>query len=302
MMRERSWVSGQVCFRGGIYTRACDEVLLSVVRPLMTDAAAAGLAAERFFIRYSESGPHVRVRLLPTRGVSPLTVRDFVECQLERNGVVTTDDGSHVPDNDLSWRWVRYTPETDRYGGPQGVKVAEHLFTTSSVAVMSWLAEMRDDRSVTRAGLGLGAMLAALAIFFPEPLAAASRARHYSDACLAMYSRGLTTVLAKRRQAIESAFGNQADRFRRIVDAYWNGASIDRFDGYLDGLREVRALLVRAAADGRIIREGGVLSEREALGLIVPSYVHMTSNRLGLSIGDEAFLAYAIWRATADTL
>lgn len=301
-MTERNWVSGQVCFRGGIYARACDDVLLSVVRPLMTEAVAAGLAAERFFIRYSESVPHVRVRLLPCRGVSPLTVRGFVEAQLARHGVVVANDRSVVADRGLWWRRTRYIPETDRYGGTRGVEIAEHLFTQSSLAVLSWLAEMGTDRAVSRVGLGLGAMLAAFALFFPEPQAAAIRARHYSDACLAICSKGVSTVVKKRRQAIDRSFERQEDRFHRIVEAYWNGASIDRFDDYVHGLREVRALLVCAAADGLISRKGQVLSEHEAFGLLVPSYVHMTSNRLGLSIGDEAFLAYAIWRATAATV
>ena len=299
-MSERRWVSGHLGFRGGIYTRTCDEVLLSVVRPMMSDAVAAGLVVERFFIRYSEAGPHIRVRLLPPRRVSPLAVRDFVEYEIARHGVVVADEGARLPQKGLSWRWVRYVPETERYGGPWGVEVAERMSTHSSMAVLSWLAEMKADRSVTRPGLGLGAMLSALGAFFPERQAAVSLARTYSDACLAMYSNGVPALAEKWRHAFEDSFRKQADKFHEIVEAYWNGASIDRFDGYEDALREVRALLVRAVADGRIDRRGRVLSEYEALSLLVPSYIHMTSNRLGLSIADEAFLAYAIRRATAD--
>ena len=299
-MSGRQWASGHLWFKGGIYTQTCDEVILSVIRPIVSHAVTAGLVAKQFFVRYSEAGSHVRVRLLP-RSVSTMVVRDFIESEATRYGAELTDGETPPPGECLSWRWVHYVPETERYGGPCGVEIAERLFTHSSMSVFRWLAEMRADPAVTRLGLGLGAMLSALVAFFPERQAAVHQARTYSDACIERYSNGVAERAAKWRRAFEDAFQKQATKFHEIVEGYCSGASIDRFDGYEAALRETRQALLGAVSDGSLSRRGRVLSEHEALVSLVPSYVHMTSNRLGLSIADEAFLAHAIWRSIADT-
>ena len=39
---------------------------------------------------------------------------------------------------------------------------------------------------------------------------------------------------------------------------------------------------------------------QDALAIVLSSYVHMTNNRLGVSILDEIYLSYVICRALSD--
>jgi thiopeptide-type bacteriocin biosynthesis protein len=47
----------------GIYTPECDRVVKEVAEPFVRRALAEGWIDGHFFIRYSEHGPHVRLRV-----------------------------------------------------------------------------------------------------------------------------------------------------------------------------------------------------------------------------------------------
>jgi hypothetical protein len=47
-------------------------------------------------------------------------------------------------------------------------------------------------------------------------------------------------------------------------------------------------------------RDGPVRDPRAALAIVLSSYVHMTNNRLGVSILDEIYLSYVIGKALPD--
>ena len=41
-------------------------------------------------------------------------------------------------------------------------------------------------------------------------------------------------------------------------------------------------------------------SEREAFGYLLMGYIHMTNNRLSVSIGEEVYMAYVLRRAIQE--
>ncbi|MFB9581783.1 lantibiotic dehydratase [Streptomyces goshikiensis] len=92
---------------------------------------ARGQASSWFFVRYGEGGHHVRIRVRPVRGED----RAAVFMELERLGRELQDEG-------LVSRACtdRYVPEIARYGGLQGIALAEELFGIDSDLVSDLLA------------------------------------------------------------------------------------------------------------------------------------------------------------------
>ncbi|MEW1636749.1 thiopeptide-type bacteriocin biosynthesis protein [Streptomyces sp. NPDC093801] len=91
-----------------------------------------GQVSSWFFLRYGEGGHHVRIRVRPACAEDRAAVFMALEelgQELRAQGLVSracTD---------------RYVPETVRYGGPQGISLAEELFALDSDLVSDLLAE-----------------------------------------------------------------------------------------------------------------------------------------------------------------
>ncbi|WP_406512055.1 lantibiotic dehydratase [Streptomyces sp. NBC_00161] len=90
-----------------------------------------GQASSWFFVRYGEGGHHVRIRVRPVRR------EDRAAVFMELEGL-----GRELQDQGLVSRACtdRYVPETARYGGLQGIALAEELFGIDSDLVSDLLA------------------------------------------------------------------------------------------------------------------------------------------------------------------
>ncbi|MEU3915478.1 thiopeptide-type bacteriocin biosynthesis protein [Streptomyces sp. NPDC029721] len=119
-------------------TEDTDAFLIREAAPLLDGLVAAGEADRWFFIRYPEDGPHVRVRV---RGLTPAAAAGLPG-ELARAA-------KEVPSVPGPWasahgevRAVPYRPETDRYGGPRALPLAEEVFADSSRVVVEVLREL----------------------------------------------------------------------------------------------------------------------------------------------------------------
>jgi hypothetical protein len=64
---------------------------------------------------------------------------------------------------------------------------------------------------------------------------------------------------------------------------------------------ELRDRALKLADAGALsFREGAVPDPQAALAIVLSSYVHMTNNRIGVSILDEIYLSYVICKALSD--
>ncbi|MFF8373786.1 lantibiotic dehydratase C-terminal domain-containing protein [Streptomyces lydicus] len=70
--RSEDWVCAHV-----FYDTDQDAFLTGCVRPLVSDLAQRGLTQRYFFLRYWEGGPHVRLRLLPSRAAGRADVEEL---------------------------------------------------------------------------------------------------------------------------------------------------------------------------------------------------------------------------------
>lgn len=184
--------------------------------------------------------------------------------------------------------WTRYEREVERYGGEEGMELAEKIYTHDSLACLEWLAlerEGRLHRTLREIALLLGERYADLL-----GLRGRERARFYLFGHA--WAREMGTwddesfaKLEKRYRQIEPGLQEMLDgEVSRSPEALWGGPESQAIAERL--LRDLQPWLERVVAgarDGRI---------RQHLGYLGWSYTHLPCNRLGLPPGPEAILRY----------
>ena len=290
----------------GLYGGAGDRVALDLVAPLARHAAAAGWARRWFFIRYRDRVPHLRFRLFGPAARLESEARPAIETAAAADPRV----------GEIAW--VPYEPELERYAGAAGVTVAEAIFEASSETALAMLAklppagdggESGDDRGA-RLGKALLAALVALHVFLGERWQAAHLMRLVSRSILDQLFSGETASTAAWRDAFERGYERQSELLTRFVDAGWSAletaagdALPDELAAYRDALVRARGRLAGLAAVGRLEASPGQVAPwgPELAMRLLPSYVHMTNNRLGVRVPEESYLALAVAAALGDS-
>jgi thiopeptide-type bacteriocin biosynthesis protein len=303
---ERAWLSEYLYFAGPIYDGECDRVILDVVEPFVRRCQEHGWIDAWFFIRYSEHGSHVRLRL---HGAPDVLEREVAPALRAHAGSLYPDVGEGLPAEPVfsgegamtHVANVAYEPETDRYGGPHAIGLAEDFFERSSDAAMALLHKTKLGERSSRLGKGLLAMVITVHVFSGTREAGAEFGRSYGT----NYLRTLVPDEEARSAwlgAFDSGFEAQAANLTRYVDDVWERLDegdplSDTLDRYHADLLEIRDQLRTLAEAGQVSRGETALTWEQAVQMIVPSYVHMMSNRLGVNIQEESYLAYLISRA-----
>jgi thiopeptide-type bacteriocin biosynthesis protein len=104
-----------------------DHVLREVVAPLVEELTASGAADRWFFIRYGDPQWHLRLRF---HGEPRRLHAELLPALQEAAGGLL-DEGQ-------GWRFQldTYEREAERYGGPEGMLLAEQIFHADSEAVL----------------------------------------------------------------------------------------------------------------------------------------------------------------------
>ena len=110
---------------------------------------------------------------------------------------------------------IEYEPETDRYGGEEGVRVAERFFEISSDATYALLLRTSRTERSSRLGKGLLAMVQLVYVFTEDREAAVKWATQYNLGYLRGVGRGGAArgVAGRVRQRLQQPVGN-AGRLR----------------------------------------------------------------------------------------
>jgi thiopeptide-type bacteriocin biosynthesis protein len=277
--QRRVWLSAHLHLASpGLYGAAGDRMIAQTVVPIVARLRAPANLRRWFFIRYGEHGPHIRLRM----SVRESDIEWVKSTIGEMAGVV---------------RWVAYDAELDRYGGPAAIRVAERVFHASSLFAIAVLPP-DDNGRAARLGRGLAAMLATLHVFLGDRARAADFAARYASGYLRMLT-ARNDASARLEDAFAEASARQAAAIAAQVDAIWaalgTGAAFPALDGYAVRLTRARSALARLVDEGRVAL-GGVEQPNwtACTQRIVPSYVHMTSNRIGVTVEEEAYLAHLI--------
>jgi thiopeptide-type bacteriocin biosynthesis protein len=315
------WLSFHV-----FYAANSNPILVEGVTPVIRRLRAEGLIERWFFIRYWLEGPHVRLRVLPTRAEHASRVRDELRGALEAvlarrpalyeadrdssgelfkrmylaeyseeqwNAEYGTDGEMPYRDNN-SVHEIAYRQEFDRYGGPAGMALSEWHFEQSSDLVLRMLATGNMHMRTVLLGQTAQLDMALCFAFLRDDEAVARFLENYRIFWETSYQEPST----EQHETFERSFTRMRDRLQgrllRVREAVRDpGAAIGLERDWAEHCVELRERAVGLARAGELtFRNGPVDDPAVALPILLSSYVHMTANRLGASILAEIYLSY----------
>ena len=257
-------------------TARLDALLRHVVRPAVDVLHAREPGSPWFFLRYLDgSGLHLRLRLY-----APEPVLTAVEAWLDQRLADLFSGRLDVPElrpgqpgaAERGRRGVTqhvYEPELGKWGGPEGVAVAEKVFRASSEFALS--AFTRQSPGWSR--LACAAAVTARAVrLLPEPVRAGFL-HHY-----AWYWCGREPLRASATAALVRAAATRSGARLAAAAAAVDTAPADAYLG---------ALAHALSAAGRL--PGSRLPPH-----LLFHHIHLTNNRLGVTTREEAVIAEVI--------
>ncbi len=286
-------------------TGDADALLREGLAPFLRSEPGAAVRSW-FFLRYWRGGPHLRIRLLldPAEAAETLAgVSESIRTAMPPGGAYDpaqrlavarrlaelegTDPGTEIV-ADGTVRIEPYEPEYAKYGGSDGVRIAEELFFASSrVALAAIVADESFARS--RVGLAFVMTMAALAAVFREP----RRVADFLNGAFALWRRYVKSEVLDRWAAGASPSPQLHATVRRLFAAEPSGEpATPRL------LDEWQRAVVRAMAafdelspqPADRVSAGSSWTARE---FVLLNYLHTHCNRLGTAPAQEAYIAYA---------
>jgi lantibiotic biosynthesis protein len=254
---RRRFPPGSEWLYAKLYTgdSTADDLLLDVICSLAEDTISSGAASSWFFIRYADPDSHLRLRF---HG-QPASLAGNVLRGLQAAVEPLLEDGR-------VWKlqFDTYEREVERYGGPDGIEVAEQIFEVDSRAVLQLLASLPhgDAAADGRMQLALAGIHALCSDFGLDDATAHSLVRRQRD----LWNRNRQLPPHFRRR--------QSDRFREqrtMIESLLEQAPHE-------ALRERSRRIAPLVTSLRERERAGRLT-RPVLEL-VPSFVHMYVNRL----------------------
>lgn len=303
---DNNWVSLHIFFNGDIYSTKADIVLKNIVQPFVELCKTNGWIAKYFFIRYNELGPHLRLRLqLKNEDCFNYLLEKFNEFIADNypeylKPVIKNKDGSVE-----KYLLINYELEIERYGGTEAIAVAEEFFFHSSEFCVTQIKELKSSDTSFRFGKGLIGMIALLKVFVDDKANAGN--------IMAYYRSGYLKVFAKEEfkdewlKMFDSGFEKQSNQLIDYIQQIWD--ALDDIESlpesllnYALNLKGIKEKLLELCLNGKITVHGKLIKHwNEVIASILPSYIHMHNNRLGISIRDESYLAHLIHNGLIQT-
>ncbi|MFF4104243.1 thiopeptide-type bacteriocin biosynthesis protein [Streptomyces sp. NPDC001903] len=279
-----------------------DAFVTGVLAPLMDGRYGAEPdGGAWFFIRYHEGGPHLRIRFRGAAGSAADAAADAagLAAELALSAAATTAAPGPWPGRHGEVRAVRYEPETERYGGPAALPVAEEVFAHSTRAAVAALRAVPARADRLRLALDL-AHATAYALGLDELESAGWLRRHAASWRWAAEVRPLPGAAVHTR--VNSVFAAQRTSLARRARAVRAGLDDGSADPWLaQWSRQVRAAdaRLRTAAAPADRPDAPVRAQRRLW--VWASQLHMLFNRLGVSPDEERAVCRLAGRALLET-
>jgi thiopeptide-type bacteriocin biosynthesis protein len=244
-----------------------DEVLRVVVAPTAAVLRDRSAIDRFFFLRYFEGGLHVRYRLRLTGLESEEAVRGIVY-------VAATEAG-------LAPVGAVYEQELWKYGGPEGLDIAERHFTASSVLALSCIE--RTPRF--RAARAMVAMQAFKALLTEAGIIGLARTRfllayrdYWRSVYRAIYAHPPPVRGADAETRAWMGACGAPDDMADVVGEIAGPGLNQWLDALHQDVTALRALVVARKLTTTVEH-------------VVSNFAHTFHNRLGLGVADEVLLA-----------
>lgn len=208
------------------------------------------------------------------------------------------------PNNDVAF--LPYEPEYGKYGGPAGVELAEWHFQHSSDLTIELLRTNNLHMRSVLLGASAQLMMVMAATFLPDRDELSGFLGRYHDFWKSHFAE--TDFIAG--DAYATGFGENAEPMGRFFEKVrWAVAQGHHHElpphlaGWAEHCAELRQRVAEQAEAGLLTfgswdrrRHTVVTDPGEAQVILLSPYLHMTNNRLHVTIRDEAYLAYLLGR------
>lgn len=270
-----SWHSVHCYIPFSVYSPSADSQVLAICTALeQSFERHLGRRPKLFFVRYRDDRDHIRLRFLVDGENDPRGVID-----------IHNDLSEVLAESNVSVVTQPYVREVERYGGPSLIEPAERLFVSSSSYARRILTLMGDAHESRAALLILSQSCMALAFSSCENDARKLLDAH-SSGYLSNYSQQVASSALKRTERYFELIG---DMLREALLAIRTGTiEDDHYRPFIDEC-QTYATSVRIVAGNEMSRTMRSLQ----------SQLHMTANRLGASIYEEAVCAAVAARLIA---
>jgi thiopeptide-type bacteriocin biosynthesis protein len=294
------WVSAYI-----FHSLPFEKIIAEWLSPFLEYVTADHKITHYFFIRYWERGAHLRVRLLlPDVGKRSVVENHLLDSVQNYFKLAGGKEHQHRVE------FATYQPEWDRYGGRLLMPVAEQHFVDSSKVVAELIRENYEHWDYALAmGIAIQMQVLFAQALFTELPQSAGFFQFYFQHWLPCSLKGRADgnfskdSIAKTIQHFENSFQQQKEQIAGIVATLrrndlsenWQSSwycCCQRLKGAID--QEVKPGAGFGSPRFQISDELPLDRFTQGGWSILESLVHMTNNRLGIDLRDEAFLAYLL--------
>jgi thiopeptide-type bacteriocin biosynthesis protein len=260
-----------------------DMLLREMIAPVVEEIRGHADLDSLFFVRFAEPGWQLRFRVMGRPGWVEGTVRPRVEAMIRP--YVASGTIGRV-------EYGVYAREWERYGGPDGMRLAEKIFTEDSLACLALLAAEREGRLArTRReySLAFTELFLDLAGF-----GAAERLQLYRDGHAWAFRDGV--FRDEDRPRLDRQYAQNRESLRAVVRDLRSGATARALGGE-EAARIAEGALAAARPHVAAVAAGidaGTIPRK--LVDLAWSYTHLHCNRLGIDVVPEAILRYLMFR------
>lgn len=293
---KKSWISLYI-----YYNPPFNSLLLNIsllIKKLKKD----GLLEKYFFIRYWENGFHIRLRLLvkPENRVKSIQISKKIINNFLKKNPSEYPSSWKYPEFQNNIKLRKYEPELDRYGGGECIDISESQFHLSSEVVFKILGEYGELSYEHSFYSALKYHILLLKIFELSQKDAHVLLNYYTDlwvnSILNKY-HGYDSIenIMKKFDALYSTQKSGFDEMIKTIKSeyeekdklseYWN-KNINKIYRQLKKADELNI-------DVKYVYDKSASGKHHLYNLL-PSYIHMMNNRLGIPNHDEAFISYVI--------
>ncbi len=317
-MRFQAWISAHLFYHDDL-----TPLLTGCVRPLVEELRREGLIDKYFFIRYWLGGPHVRLRLLPALTTTERQIKRRVEERVQAffNAYPSTNqideraydrlteqlsrleyqEDRRVPlyaNNSL--HYIPYVPEYEHYGGWEVMPEVETHFMESSELALELLGRGISRNQRTAHGTSVFLLTLALGGTGCEYLAGECEKhlnawRHVLSEAAEQVAAQFERQYQQQRENLQRLVGSLLHMVRQhtieqseLPAARWFVCARKLYQ-HLAGLEAAHALQISSR-----------FSQISAPMQILRRCVHMHSNRLGISVLEEAYMLFLLQQLTRE--
>lgn len=302
---DGKWWSVYIFYNGDL-----EDVLISVVSPIIK--VVHPLYIEKFFfIRYYENGAHIRLRLKCTQNTFEKHVKPLLES-------IANDFAYQVSlNNKMAYlQYVPYLTENERYGGINGVILAEEIFQISSkitlqiIGIKNWNCQK---------ALGVAIQLQLISIFFffedikkIESFLLFGQIGRMQLALGKFADNDFVNDFIKRQDEV---YTRQKDNINLTLNDIWiilnNDVLFD--DRIMEMWRyEIRNFALKLRINLADMFSFNTISTNSPVAInednevkkwmLIDSYMHMTNNRLGIFYKEESYIYFILREFFAECI